>query len=279
MHNRELTMRQVQEGAYQVLKKITALCDQHGWKYILTYGTMLGAVRHQGVIPWDDDIDIMMPRPDYEKMKQYFLQNEEALAPLKWFDKSTVSSYPHMIARIGDQRYHLEFDNEKDYGIGLFVDVYPMDGVGSDYDAAIKQIHKNKRLSSLCFLTGRKKFSADNTHSKLKMIVKFPAYCWANLWGNQHYIDKLGASAQNCDYENSKYVACLTWPGGKYNGHETDVMEKSIFEDLIVVPFEDGFMKIPREYDSFLTSYYGDYMQPPPEDARTTNHTYRAYEL
>lgn len=279
MEQNELTFRQVQLGAYEVLKQLTALCREKDWTYFLTYGSMLGAVRHKGIIPWDDDIDIMMPRPDYEQLRRYFTENAESLLPLKLFDKTTVPRYPHMIARISDQRYHLIFENEMDYGSGLFVDIYPLDGVGNDYSKAVKLVTKTKRTASLCFLTGRKAFGVDNTHSKIKMLIKFPAYCWAKLMGNRHYIRKLSRLATTYDYETSAYVACAAWPAGKKAGKERDVFPKEIFEELVEVPFEDSTMKIPARYDEFLSVTYGDYMQAPPEDKRTTNHTYKAYKL
>lgn len=279
MDHQELTPREVQLGAYEVLKKLIAICDSHDWKYFLAYGSMLGAVRHKGVIPWDDDIDIMMPRPDYEKLRAYFTENADSLLPLKLFDKTAVPSYPHMIARISDQRYHLIFDNEIDYGIGLFVDIYPVDGVGCDYEAAVKHVRKSKRTASLCFLTSRKTYGMDNTSSRLKMFIKLPAYLWANCMGNRHYIKKLTKAAQAYDYNSSQYVACAAWPVGRKRGIERDVFEKSIFEDLIEVPFEDTTVKIPKEYDKFLTITYGDYMQPPSEAGKKTNHTYTAYKL
>lgn len=279
MENKKLSFREVQLGALEVLKKLTSLCDSQGWKYFLAYGSMLGAVRHKGIIPWDDDIDIMMPRPDYEALRAYFSQNAEALLPLKLFDKSAVEAYPHAIVRISDQNYRLVFDNEQDYGIGLFVDIYPLDGAGNDYDAAIRLIEKTKRIASLCFLTGRKSFGVDNTYSTLKMLIKLPAYFWAKLWGNRHYINKLEKLSRTYDYDSSKYVACVCWPNGKYNGQDADVFEKALFDTLVEVPFEDTVMKIPAAYDAFLSTTYGDYMQPPPEDKRTTNHTYDAYQL
>jgi len=278
MEQETLSFRQVQLGALEVLKQLTALCDNQGWKYFLTYGSMLGAVRHKGIIPWDDDIDIMMPRPDYEALKEYFANHQEQLQPLKLFHKEAVPQYPHMIARVSDQRYHLLFDNEKDYGIGLFVDIYPLDGVGNDTAKALRLLKKTKRAASLCFLTGRKSYGADNTRSKLKLLLKFPAYCWAKLMGNRHYIRKLTKLTQTYSYEESRYIACASWPAGPKYGHERDIFEKSLCNDLIQVPFEDTTVKIPAEYDHFLTKTYGEYMQCPPEDQRTTNHTYDAYK-
>lgn len=275
----QLSFRDVQLGATEVLKKLDALCREQGWTYFLTYGSMLGAIRHQGVIPWDDDIDIMMPRPDYNKLRAYFIENAEALYPLKLFAHDTVKNYPHMIARISDQRYHLVFENEQDYGIGLFVDIYPLDGVGSDYDAAVKHVRRNKLTASLCFLTGRKSFGADNTSSKLKMLLKFPAYLWAKCMGNRHYIRKLEQAVAHFSYEESEYVACAAWPAGPSHGKERDVFKKELFEEVVDVPFEDTTMKVPKNYDTFLRTTYGAYMTPPEESKRTTNHTYNAYRL
>ena len=273
-----LTLKEIQQGSYQVLKSISQIFNENGWKWFLTYGTLIGAVRHKGIIPWDDDIDIMMPRPDYEAMKQLFIQNSASLYPLKLFDKATVRDYPHLISRISDQRYHLVFDNEKDYGIGLFVDIYPLDGVGNDMDTAVNLTHKTKMLSSLCFLTSRKKFATDNTESKLKMIIKRPAYIWARLMGNQHYIDKLNSLAQTYSYDDSKYVACVAWPVGKKYGRERDVFEKSLF-DVKMVPFEDGEFPAPKGYEKFLSITYGNYMTPPNDAGKKTHHTYQAYKL
>ena len=147
---KELTFREVQLGAYEILKVIARICDEHGWKYFLTYGSLIGAVRHNGIIPWDDDIDLMMPRPDYEALKKFFIENADELFPLKLFDSSVVEKYPHMISRISDIRYHLIFENEVDYDIGLFVDIYPLDGVGNNIDTANRLIARTKRLASLC---------------------------------------------------------------------------------------------------------------------------------
>lgn len=88
-------------------------------------------MRHKGFIPWDDDVDIMMPRDDYQKLISYFKDNSEKLKPLELFSYYNNEKYPHMISRISDSRYILDVDNEADYGIGLFVDIYPMDGVGN----------------------------------------------------------------------------------------------------------------------------------------------------
>lgn len=271
---RKLTFREVQEASFTVLQRLAKICDEHSWTYFLTYGSLIGAYRNGGIIPWDDDIDIMMPRPDFEKLKAFFEENKEELKPLQIFDHSTNKNYPHVIPRISDVRYKLFFDNEKDYGIGVFVDIYPLDGVGNDREEAVRFCRKMKRLASLCFLTSRKRFGIDNTKSKLKMLIKIPAYAWAKLHGNDYYVKKINKLIRKYDYDSSKYVACSSWP----EGHDADVFEKDVFKP-IPIRFEGGEFKSFTGYDTFLKTTYGDYMTPPPENDRKTNHTYDAYIL
>ncbi len=276
LNKEELNLKEIQQESYGVLKRISEIFAKQGWRWFLTYGTLIGALRHKGIIPWDDDIDIMMPRPDYEKMRKYFAEHAKELLPLKLFDTKTVSDYPHMISRISNQDFHLVFDNEKDYDIGVFVDIYPLDGVGNDINAAIKIVKKTKKLSSLCFLTSRREFGTDNTDSRIKMIIKYPAFLWARLQGNLHYISKLNEYADKFPYDQSEYVACVVWPVGKKNGCERDVFERELFKTKMV-DFEDGKYPIPIGYDEFLSVTYGDYMTPPSESGKKTHHTYKAY--
>ena len=271
-----LSNREIQLGAYEVLKQLDQICQKNNIKYFLTYGTLIGAIRHKGIIPWDDDIDVMMPRPDYEKFKKYCVENASTLEPYKLFDADLNEKYPHRIARFSDQRFHLVFDNEQDYDIGLFVDIYPLDAIGDDYEEAIKLIHTTKKLASLCFLTSRKAYGVDNTDSKIKMLIKYPAYLYAKLKGNKFFLKELQRLSTKYSYEESKYVACIAWPAGYKYGRERDVFEKTIF-DTILAPFEDSSFPIPVGYDEFLKTTYGDYMTLPDENGKKTHHTYIAY--
>jgi len=273
---KKLSFRETQLAAYEVLKKIAEICDQNGWRYFLAYGSLIGAIRHNGIIPWDDDIDILMPRPDYDKLRKYFNNNAKQLVPLKLFDPEFTKNYPHMISRVSDMRYKVVFNNEKDYGIGAFVDIYPLDGVGNNYSNACQLVNKTKVLASLCFLTSRKGFAKDNTISKTKMLLKIPAYVWANFKGNRHYINKLSEFSKVYKYEESKYVACLMWPAGRKNGKNRDVFKKEVFR-VMKHKFEDKEFNIPEGYDKFLKTMYGNYMVPPDKAGKKTNHNYKVY--
>lgn len=268
----KMSLREIQLGSLEILKKIVKICNDNGYRYFLAYGSLIGAIRDKGIIPWDDDIDIMMPRDDYDKLKAYFIENAESIKPLKIFNHDVMKNYPHSIMRISDQDYKLIFDNEKDYGIGLFIDVYPIDGIGNDYKKAKSLLHKAKRTASLCFLTSRKGFGVDNTKSKIKMIIKFPAYIWANILGNDHYQNKTKKLCKKYSYNESKYVACIAQPN---DGN--DIFERTIFKPM-EAEFEDIIVTIPKGYDDFLTNIYGDYMMPPDEKGKKTHHTYDAFK-
>lgn len=270
----KISFRDAQLGAYEILKFLDAFCRKNNLTYFLMYGSLIGAVRDKGIIPWDDDIDIMMPRPDYDKLIQ--ICSTENILPFKLFENSIVSEYPHPISRMSDQRYKTNFANEKDYGIGLFVDIYPLDGVGNDLKRAHKLIKKAYRNASLCFLTSRKKFGRDNTKSKIRMAVKFPAYIWANLLGNHHYIKKSIKLCKEYSYEESKYVSGIAQPFRESNGENKNIYLKEWFE-VIETEFEGRKFCIPKGYDKILKMGYGDYMVPLPENQRDTHHTYDTY--
>lgn len=127
---KELTTREMQEVSLEILHTIASICEKQHLRYALIYGTLIGAVRHKGYIPWDDDVDIMMPRPDYDSLLQYLKENIADYPYLKVFNREECPEYPYMITRISDQRYRIEMENEKPFGLGVFIDIYPYDGLG-----------------------------------------------------------------------------------------------------------------------------------------------------
>lgn len=268
---RKLSITEVQTVALEILKKITDICEKNGLRYFLAYGTLIGAVRHQGFIPWDDDVDIMMPCKDYEKLCKYFVDNANNLLPLQMMNDETVQDYPYMIARVSDSRYKLSVVNEKSYGIGIFIDIFPLYGLGNDFDTAKRIIYKGKRLSSLIFLSTRCYFHKGMTKSLLKTVVKLPAFIYAKLCGQKYFVDRSLKLIGKYNYDESEYVGCTVWPVYR------DFYEKSLLTESIYIPFEKYQFRVPREYKKILTQLYGDYMQFPPEKERIAHHLYTAY--
>ena len=111
----ELSLQEIQKGSLEILRIVAKICDKQGLIYYLAYGTLIGAIRHKGFIPWDDDIDIWMPRNDYKKFIEYFIKHKDELKPYELFSVYNNVDYPYEISRISDNRYVLDVDNEAPY--------------------------------------------------------------------------------------------------------------------------------------------------------------------
>jgi len=271
---RELSLREVQLISLEICKKIDQICDEQDIRYYLYAGSLLGAVRHKGFIPWDDDVDVVMPRPDYERFLAYMQAHQDELLPLRLYNIGLQPDYPYMISRVSDERYILEVENEDPYGIGVFVDVYPWDGVGQSEEEMMRRKKKATRYSSLCYLSTRQKCIKDNTRSRLKLLIKPLAFAYAKLMGKRHFAKVLDKMAPKYAYDESKYVGCIVW--GTYG-------TKSIYpiewmEPYEKLQFEDAQLRAPREWDKALTKLFKQYMEPPPEKDRVPHHNYRAFE-
>ena len=271
---KELSLRENQLAALEILKKVASICDREGFKYFLAYGTLIGTIRHNGFIPWDDDLDIWMPRPDYEKFLSYFEEHKEELMPLMAFNQRTCSQYPYMITRISDTKYWLDVVNEKNYGIGTFIDIYVLDGIGSDLKKAKKIGRKAKVYSSFLFQATRVKFQMGITKGLKKRVLKFPVYCYAKLRGKQYFINKLQGLVDRNSYEDSNYIGVISW----CVNDEREIMQKDWYKNVLRHKFEDADFNIPGGYDKILTQIYKNYMQKPPEKDRVPHHLYRTFK-
>lgn len=271
--NMSMSMKEIQSVSLEILKKIANICDQEGLKYSLAWGTLIGAVRHKGYIPWDDDVDIQMPRPDYERLKEYFNKNADALYPLRLFDNS-VNGYPYMLARVSNDDYVIDTINEKSCGMGIFVDIYILDGTGDTYEDAWNYASKTCKYPRLIFLSTRKYYHFGTTKGFLKRLFKVFVFIYAKIMGKEYFERKLLSIISQKPYDQKDYVGCVSWcERPKYA-----VIKKSEFEDMIDFQFEKYKFKGPREYDKYLRIWYGDYMQLPPEKERIYHHLYKAYK-
>ena len=171
MDDNQLKLEEIQEQSVKILYALDSICRQEGIKYFLAYGTLLGAVRHNGFIPWDDDIDVMMPREDYERFEEYCINNSEELYPIALFSQKTESRYPYVINRLCDIRYSIIRDDEEDCGMGLFVDIYPLDGMGNTINEAVAIERRVHPLSSMFCQSSKKYIKIGSTRKKWRIIA------------------------------------------------------------------------------------------------------------
>ncbi len=248
-----------------ILKFIKKVCEENALTYFLSDGTLLGAIRHKGFIPWDDDIDISMSRPDYEKLIGILERGDES--PYKIVCMENNKNYCMPFAKVIDNRtILLERTARSVPGMGVYVDIFPLDGLGDDMEEAKKivKICSKYRLKLQFAQSKKRKLSPKNM---LKDI-----YCKI-MWLNRRCIYKRYTKVcRRYTFEKSKYIGFA----GAFNG-EREILEKDMVSCFLMKPFEDNVYSVPVEFDKYLTQYYGEYMKFPPIEERVSNHSFVAY--
>ena len=164
-------------------------------------------------------------------------------------------------------------ENEKPFGMGVFIDIYPYDGLGMTKKEAVSYGLKGDRLSSLCYQATRQHFAFETTKSRLRKVIKYPIYLVSRLIGKDFFQNKLQKLAAVKNYDSSEYVGCVVW----LSWGEKDIFPRSWFDETIRMPFDKYEFRVPKEYDRVLRHEYGDYMQLPPEEDRVGHHCFKVY--
>lgn len=265
----KMEIKDSQNISLSILKIVTDICEKLNLNYYLMYGTLIGAVRHHGFIPWDDDVDIMMPRKDHDILVNYLSQNPGELHGMELFNPDSCENYPYMITRISNPNYKIQMKNELPYGMGIFIDIYPFDGVGDKLNEALRIEHKGDILSSLCYLSTRKHFAKENTKGVIKNIIKYPAFIVSKILGKNFFQRRL-FKLSNRKFYDSKYICCATWT----SGGERCLYKRKWFDKYVYLNFENYKFRVPKDYDKVLKHTYGNYMKLPPINERIGHHFY-----
>ena len=257
---RKLSLDECKKISLDILTDIADFCDRNDITYFLSVGTLLGAVRHHGFIPWDDDIDIMMPRPDYERLlKEYkgpykLLKPEEGLLYYaKAYDPDTV-------------KYEADTDYKKNKPIGVDIDIFPLDGIVNDEKIIEKMYKKECFLETLLRLSNQPIFLRKNPIKCINRILP-------RIVGSKNIVKMIEKNAKTYDYKTSDYVIRWRWSPNGFTG----ALPKSVYEKA-TGEFEGRTFCIPKGYHEFLTAFFGDYMTLPPVDKRVV-HDFECYSL
>lgn len=270
---KELTIAEIKAASFEVLCAIRDLCEKNGISYSLTGGTLIGAVRHKGFIPWDDDIDIMMPRPDYDRF--IAIAKEAKDLPIRILSAEICGSgYPYAFAKACHPDTLLIEDKtvQTETRLGVYVDIFPVDGIGDSYKAA------KWRTLVFRFLYGLKVTSNWTGYRRSKLRkwyfepLRYVCYLCSRMLGGERIDRWLMRFVRRKDFSTAAYAGRLV---GDYGSRE--IMERSVFETTAKVEFEGQWFDAIADYDTFLTSLYGTYMELPPEEKRKTHHEFKAY--
>lgn len=249
-----------------ILSYIDEICKENNFRYYLCGGTLLGAVRHKGFIPWDDDIDICMPRPDYDDFVDLLKKNEGKYHILT----TSQENYYYNFAKVVDSETELiEYGYLPIENMGVYVDVFPLEGMSSDVTECKKHFN---RLYKLKLRINSYAKSRPKIRKNLVQYVKsIYLYCCNKRMNLSEFQEKYEKLAKKYNYDDSEYVYAT---GGSYK--KKDIFQKKVFSDYTSVIFENKKFNAPKEYDAYLKQLYGDYMQLPSVENRISNHNYEA---
>jgi len=258
----KVTLNEMRQIQLNILDKIHEYCTARQLRYSLAGGTLLGAVRHKGYIPWDDDIDIFMPRPDYEKFMLGFSDKYDNLK-VQYYRNSKTTFYP--FGKIYDDRtIMIETNHSK---TGVYVDIFPIDGMPSD-----KQEADNIRNKTIDFQEALKKtlqyYKLDGKiSSRIKYALKLLYYP-----SRSKTISDYDVLISSYPFEKSSYAGVYLTAYG-----DRERLKKEVFSSYVDMEFEGKRYKCIKDFDIYLSSLYGNYMELPPEDKRVSLHIFPAY--
>lgn len=245
-----MTLREVQLEILKILKDIDAHCKKHNIRYSLAFGSLLGAIRHNGFIPWDDDLDIYMPRDDYNRFLKTWNYESYCIVNLE-----TDPKYTNTFSKV---KRKLDANSETPF----FVDVFPLD-----------KCPKNKIKRMLLQIAGvvmvlmSRRNVPLSTGSGIEKVVKFflkmiPAFLCLKIWRlMEKFFSRYSYVTTDFDYFSCSILHNVYW-----------FKPFDFFDGLIEHRFEDALFPIVKDFDWYLHKEYGDYMQLPPEEKRVAPH-------
>ena len=251
-----------------ILLSLHQFCSENNINYSLAAGSLIGAVRHKGFIPWDDDIDVYLLRSDYKKLEKSFPQFYDEKYSFVTINRD--SKWPRVYGKMYDSRTVEDEDATNKYPIGIGIDIFPVDDVPDDINEW-RSFEKKRRFWRDFTTLKSMTFSKNRSMSKnLFMIVSRCLTCFFSFSYLTRKMDRLSQMHNGKGYKHV-YENCP----GVYNS-KRPWLKIDLYE-FLEVPFEGHQIRIMKGYDDYLTTVYGNYMQLPPIEKRVSTHTIKAF--
>lgn len=259
MVNKEIFLEELKQIEVDILLNIDRFCKDNQLRYSIGYGTLIGAVRHHGFIPWDDDIDIMMPRPDYDKFIDTY---HDPILKVLCIEHG---NYYKTFAKVYDSRTIISNTNNKN--MGIYVDIIPIDGLPSEEDSARRYLKKMVTMRKWL----QRNIDINVMQHKKPFIQTLVLRILGQIWPVSKGIKSFLHNSKKYPFDSSEYAA------GFAVGNETWLFKREDISEITEMSFEGHIVKAPINYDHCLRAVYGDYMKLPPEEERKPKHAYHVY--
>ena len=265
MKNRPIDVEELKRLQFEMLVKIDKYCNANNIQYSLAYGTLLGAVRHQGYIPWDDDVDIMLLRADYEKfIKGFNASNMDVF----YFGKT--DNYYLPFAKVVRTDTVMEENVSIKSNMGVYVDIFPIDALPNG------QLKRNTLLLCKQFLNAIYQFKVvrlSSHRSYAKNIVLAIGKLFSKLIPMRFLLSCMNRLSRIHENKPSDFCGCIA----DVDKTSQVVYPATFLASYQMLPFEGYQFKAISSYDAWLRHIYGDYMQLPPLEKQVSHHSFYAY--
>ncbi len=246
-------------------------CRENGIRYYALGGTMLGAVRHQGFIPWDDDIDVGVPRSDYERLERLIAASEQRRYVFE-SPRSPAKEYLYAFSKLYDTETTLVENTRFQIRRGIYLDIFPLDGMGDTEEEARRRFGAIDRRFKLLLArtTGIRKGRNILKNASVMAARLIPDF----LLENKEFVRRIDRLASGIDFDSCTYGGN---PFGAWRGRE--IMPRRVMGTPTLYPFEDMEIYGAEDADAYLTHLYGNWKQLPPEEKRVSHHDYLLCDL
>lgn len=263
-------MNDLQSKLLEMLRYFHTVCVENHIRYYIVEGSFLGAVRHKGFIPWDDDIDVGVPRQDYDRLIQIMKKSShkkyvlESPGENKDFIYSFSKIYDTETTLVAKSRYYV--------CRGIYLDIFPLDGMGNTQEEAQRHSRKITNLDNyictkICAFDSKRKFYKN---AAIVLGRAIPEFIFGWRWARK----KAEAFCREKSFDACKYVSNV------YSTYrEKEIMDRDVYGEPTLYEFEGLMVYGPQNADKYLSALYGDYMQLPPEEKRVPRHDYVLLDL
>lgn len=261
---RKIDINELKRVEINILDYVADFCNKNGITYYLDGGTLLGAIRHKGFIPWDDDIDIAMPRKDYDRFVHMCLDDSR----YKILSYETDEKYIYSFAKVVDSYTKLKEWGTAEYEqLGVYIDVFPIDALpdnGRKRRLLQKKVWHLRKMQAYSIIKNR-------GYEKLyfKLIKKI-----AKIVGSRRWLYLINNNLHKYDMDKESYCADIA------SALKRNICcNKNVFDTGRCTEFEGKMYNIPNNAEEYLSELYGDYMTLPPENERVSHHKFEAYYI